>query len=774
MARGEKNDKSRQLPPWWGALAVIIGIVCLVGAISLLLAEGDASWRDQRTISRGLVLGAALVALGLFSLVGNRGEKRANSTARPSDGRPPAPAAATPTPSGDSAPRPRAELEGMLQHSNDVLATLRDLVLHGQDQPGMVDVRALLARSGLMEWEGASVVLANRLRHNGRWWLSTGKTELDGEDLERLVSIEAALNVGEDLSSRGMRGDLDRRVRAALKVVDLRPRSGTSEDVVNYLLEGAEPRGEWARRIRFADDVESLPAPLRVEFDFQTNVRAGVMVVDFCAASPTSLSFASATPEGRTELARSYTLWLALALANLALRPSEGTTRAIVNARTRSWDETVLSLELDPEALRRLADAARSMGATLPSDPALRASVGPDGSLQPVEPFMCADDETVCPHERFREVELDESPCPQSVARACGARLVRDLGIMEKAGRVAAWNEMVPRLGDTTQEAVSVLMATRDTARDVTVAEACERASKALVDGTLDVADRRSLAQLFVDGGTLAVVSRKASAALEQDPTPEQLAAIVGDLEAVLSPIAEMGAYLDDEGSAYRYFNSVAERITYNRRVEDERTVRLVPDEYYSAHFLASRALTMLGRHEEALAHADELMRIAPLTPDAALAKVRCLEEQSRIFEAADLLKQAIGFSSTVRDMAICFYRLAFMEWKLGRNDLAVACYQRSIALHQDVARNAQEELDDLIETNEGLTTLPADKVTDALEAAGLPAGRLDALRDQTRDALVACADAEIFSIARQFASAMAGFDRDDALISARRSLMPQ
>ena len=108
---------------------------------------------------------------------------------------------------------------------------------------------------------------------DGRWWLSTGKTELDGEDLDRLVSIEAALNVGEDLSSRGMRGDLDRRVRAALKVVDLRPRSGTSEDVVNYLLEGAELRGEWARRIRFADDVESLPAPLRVEFDFQANVR---------------------------------------------------------------------------------------------------------------------------------------------------------------------------------------------------------------------------------------------------------------------------------------------------------------------------------------------------------------------------------------------------------------------------------------------------------------------------------------------------------------------
>ena len=165
-------------------------------------------------------------------------------------------------------------------------------------------------------------------------------------------------------------------------------------------------------------------------------------------------------------------------------------------------------------------------------------------------------------------------------------------------------------------------------------------------------------------------------------------------------------------------------------------------------------------------------MRIAPVTPDAALCKVRCLEEQSRIFEAADLLKQAIGYSSTVRDMAICFYRLAYMEWKLGRSDLAVACYQRSIELHPDIAQNARSEMNDLIEANVGLRPFPADEVIPALEKGGLLAGRLDDMRTRTRDALVACTDAEVFGIARQLASAMIELNRDDALIDVRRSLM--
>ncbi|HJA29614.1 MAG TPA: tetratricopeptide repeat protein [Candidatus Olsenella pullicola] len=770
MARGEKN-KDAQLPPWWGGLAIVLGAICLFGALSLLLAEGDASWRDQRTISRGIVLGAALVALGLFSLVGRKPEKAPTTRGHAADGRPPAPTQASPIGAPERERLARANLEGMLLHSEDIVATLRDLVLHGQDQPGMADVRALLARSGLMEWSDAPNVRANRLRRNGRWWLSAPGTELDDSALERLIAVEAALNVGEDVSQG--RGELDRRVRDALKIVDLRPKEAERSPLVGYLLEGAQPRGEWAYRMGLADATENLPAPLRVEFDFQANVRAGVACVDVCVPGPACFSFASDSAGARLALARDYALWLSLALANLALRPREGVTRVIVNGHARNWDDVLLSLDLTAETLRGLADAARSMDKSLPRDPALRMSLGDDGWLEAVEPFLRADDELVCPSSRFGEVELDATASPQPLVRACGARRICDLGIMEKAGRAGAWNAVVADLGETTQGAVAKFMELRSSSADLSVIEACDRVCRALVDGSADISNKRELAALFVDGGQLAAATRAAGATLNEEPAPERLEAMVTQLEGVLSPITETGLYLDDEDAVYRYFNSVAERVAYNLTVDDAgREVRLVPDEYYSAHSILARALTMLGRHGEALAHADELMRIAPVTPDAALCKVRCLEEQSRIFEAADLLKQAIGYSSTVRDMAICFYRLAYMEWKLGRNDLAVACYQRSIELHPEVAQNARSEMNDLIETNEGLRPFSADEVIPALEKGGLPSGRLDDMRARTRDAVVACADAEVFGIARQLASAMIELNRDDALIDVRRSLM--
>ena len=132
----------------------------------------------------------------------------------------------------------------------------------------------------------------------------------------------------------------------------------------------------------------------------------------------------------------------------------------------------------------------------------------------------------------------------------------------------------------------------------------------------------------------------------------------------------------------------------------------------------------------------------------------------------------AIGFSSTARDMSICFYRLAYMEWKLGRPDLSVACYQRSIELHPEVAPNARSEMSDLIETSENLRPYPADEVMKVLDEGGLPTGSLDALREQTRDALVACADEEVFNVARPLASVMLELGRDDALLDVRRSLM--
>ncbi len=767
------------------ALAIALVAILVVIACLLLADEGP---NGTKIAGR---LGAAAAAV-LALLVYQGMERRRRRTEKDFAGKPwmrkaePARDAEPAEPARDATPQAPApaqtrqgggaDLDGMLAHADDALLALRDLVLHGDPEDyGMLP--SLLRRAGLLDWEGPAPVSATKLRRNGRWWLTLRTDEPLSENVyDRLTTLEAVLNVNDDLTRKEWPEKATpawRLMRTLSDVADLTPAS-CDRPLVTDLLDRAEKDGEWSCRLRFADSVENLPAPFRIEMAFQVNLAQGLLGVDVVVPRPGCLSFAGV--RSQAAWARAYALRVALLLGRRGFASSERVGRVVVNCREHGSDDVLMSLDLTREALERLRAAARSpkvVDEGLPEDPALRFSLDAAGWLRAVEPFLPLADEELSPAARRRLPELDDTPCDEALARACGARRICDLGIMEKAGRAEAWNAVVGELGDTTQGAVARLMALRDATDDLTVAEACERASKALVDGAVDVSDLPALAALFVDGGTLGAVARSARATLEGDATPEQLEQVVGALERELSPIAETGLYLDDGDSVYRYFNSVAERVSYNLEADDAgRRVRLVPDEYYAAHSYASRALTMLGRLPEAIAHADELMRVAPATPDAALAKVRCLEEQSRIFEAADLLKHTIEICPSARELAICFYRLAFMEWKLGRSDLAVACYQRAIALHEDIAGQAKSELSDLLEAGgEGLRALDDDEVVPALERGEIPAGDLGELRARAGDAAGACVDAGLFSVARPLMGAYLELGRDDALLDVYRSL---
>lgn len=673
------------------------------------------------------------------------------------------------------APGARASLAGMLSHSEDVVATLRDVVAHSGNSFG--NLPELLRHTGLMDWPDPPVVQAYRLHRSGRWWLGTTRdNEMTHDDI---IALEVALNLNDDLTGRPCPPGATLEERARLVLADahhLRPRALETDDpttqLLRFLTDGADERGEWACRIRFAAAFENLSLPVRAGLSFRANVAQGLLCARLTVPHPACLSAVSSDESSRERILTGYAARAALAVARAAFASSPALTRVVVSC-DHGAEETLVSLDLDVAALERLDWFMGADVEALPSDPALRARASEGQEGAPLRPQLAFDDAWLCPPERYREVELDVTPAGKPLAAACGARRAADLGIMEKAGRTHAWRELAPQLGDTTQGAVALLVGLRERTRDATVAEACVRTSEALVAGTIDVAATDELERLFVDGGDLATVTRRVDAALAQECSPDQLEGLLAELETALSPITSMGVYLDDTSSVYRYFNSVPERIRYNFTFrDDERAVQLVPDEYYSAHSLAARILNTLGRSEEALAHAEELTRIAPLTPDAALAKVRCLEQQSRIFEAVDELKRAIGYCATASDMAVCFYRLAYMEWKLGRNDLAVACYQRSIELHPIMARNAREEMGDLVATTEGLSSYPTDEVMPTLAAGGLPVGKLDGMRAQTRDALVACTDAGYFGVAQPLVSVMLEFNFDDVLLDVRNSLM--
>lgn len=746
---------------------MIVGGVAAIALGSALLWASETAGGLPDAVAWGVWgAGVAMIAVGSLR---NRRELKATAE---SAGQ----AASSPEGSGSPAPQVAAEpgmqtVEALVQRSDDVAATLRDLVSHGQSSADYGMLPALLARSGLMEWEGAPRFSANRLRRNRRWWMSCDVDELTEDGYDRLIALEGALNLAADLAEGACPDAPDDQGRIEALFRDLASLSPLPAPEGRTFPAG-EKDGEWATRLALSEWLENLPAPFRVVSAFQLDLDEGLACVDVAVPSPSCLALVAPGDEAlQAAEARRYAWRLALTVARGAFAASPRIGRVGVNCVSHGARETLLSLLMDRGELDGLLAGAAAADAEPVPARNCRLDVAGDGRMLPVDALLARSNERLNPASRWDAVELDPMDASAAVREACGAARVSDLGINENARRVAAWNQLAGTLGATTADAVARLMATRDASEDQTVREACSRTCQALVDGAVDASDHQALALAFVLGGPLDQAQRQALDLAGEDAGPADLERALGLLDAALVPLAQAGSYADGPTRVFRYFNSAAERVRFNRTVADGRDVVLVPDAYYAAHSLAARVLTQLGRAEEAQVHADELARIAPVTPDAALSRVRVLEAQERIFECVDVLVDALGYAATAREMSICLYRLAYMEWRLGRNRLAVACYERSMRLHGEIASQAKEELDELLESEPGLSRLDPEECARELSAAGVPLGDADGARHAMEEAAAACVDARLMGISRAYLAVALEVDRDDALLGVYRSL---
>lgn len=746
---------------------MIVGGVAAIALGSALLWASETAGGLPDAVAWG-VWGAGVAMIAVGSLRNRRELKAAAESAGQ--------AASSPEGSGSPAPQVAAEpgmqtVEALVQRSDDVAATLRDLVSHGQSSADYGMLPALLARSGLMEWEGAPRFSANRLRRNRRWWMSCDVDELTEDGYDRLIALEGALNLAADLAEGACPDAPDDQGRIEALFRDLTTLSPLPAPEGRTFPAG-EKGGEWAARLALSEWLENLPAPFRVVSAFQLNLDEGLACVDVAVPSPSCLALVAPDDKARQAAeARHYAWRLALLVARGAFAASPRIQRVGVNCVSHGARETLLSLLVGQGELDGLLAGAAAADAEPVPARNCHVDVAGDGRMLPVNALLARSDGRLNPACRWDAVELDASNASQAVREACGAVRVSDLGINENARRVAVWNQLVGTLGATTADAVARLMSARDATEDPTVREACSRTCQALVDGTADASDHQALALAFVLGGPLDQAQRQALDLAGEDAGPADLERALGLLDAALVPLAQAGAYADGPTRVFRYFNSAAERVRFNRTAADGRDVVLVPDAYYAAHSLAARVLTQLGRAEEAQVHADELVRIAPVTPDAALSRVRVLEAQERIFECVDVLVDALGYAATAREMSICLYRLAYMEWRLGRNRLAVACYERSMRLHGEIAGQAREELDELLDSEPGLSRLDPEECARELSAAGIPLGDADGARRAMEEAAAACVDARLMGISRAYLAVALEVDRDDALLGVYRSL---
>lgn len=683
-----------------------------------------------------------------------------------------------------AAPAPAEDVAQLVHRSSDLFATLRDLVRHEQASATPTDKRHLatmLQAAGLMEWPDAPACQGGRLTRNNHFWIRLSVDNLDDTQYDTLVTTEAALGVNQDLPDvcrQSLTGTAAQKASLALMrsmCQQTIQRPALVDDGLRacyHTTDDASHEGDWVVRSLVCNAAESVRVPFRVVYDVHVNMDTGLVTLSLEIPRPRCMAIFSTSSTTQASLARAYAFRLAVLLASHAFDASSRVRRVVVNCHEHAAAATLVSLDLEREIMDTMRSVATSpmIEEGFPTDRRIRASFS-GRWFTPVEPFVEFGSLQTMPQRALVFPELLVEEAPQAIASICHAKRICDLGINENASRVSTWNSIRTQLGSSTEQAVSTLLATRDAADDITVAEACNRTAQALVEGTADLDDLLALGSLFVDGSALDRAVAKAMRLLDNSENPDAEGA-VKVLEDALAPLEDMGAYLDDETSVYRYYGSVSERIQHNASVDEGgRMIRLVPDAYFNAHSNASIALGMLGRNDEALAHADICMRLAPTSTYATMRKVRVLEAESRIYEAADLIVAALRHAVTPRDAAICHYRLAYMEWKLGREDLAAACYQRSLTWDTEMSAQAQEELDDLLSSSPNLERLTSEQADALLAREGIPLGCVRTDADLTLAAAVACMDNAVFLAARPLMAVLFGMSNDDVVMGVYRSL---
>ncbi len=682
-----------------------------------------------------------------------------------------------------------AIVERMLLRSEDAFATAKDVMSSGRTVDAFADLSTMLAASKALELEDPPHVKPIKLSRNDRYWLGGDAPEIPDEVFDAVLSLEAAFNICHDMIvSQGSHLGYSRKGNTFDRVVDVL--TATSKVKPNYTSRcdalavaypngiSEQPLGEWELRMNIANAAENASLPFRIVFDMKTNAAEKLVLVQMQVPRPSCFSIAGTDEDLQEALARDYAYRSALFMAQVALGspdPARSADTVVVTCYPRGNSNAVLSLKATRSDLPQLHKLTRHRAPIQDfSHPNLRMSWD-NAWLDPVDPHLDADDPLFAPERYTMRVELSDRACSPTLAAATGARMESDLGVEEGASIRKAWAALECRLaaaGSTTEAAVTAVHELQETSTDSAVIDACSRVMRTLVDGTAEPSQIEQLEAVFTSGSELGSALATSAVAFA-NRNPLELERAADQLRDALTPSMQI-AFMDDTESTYRHFHNPAERVIYNLHYADNRTVHLVPRAYYAANEMMTHLLCLLDRSQEAISYADEVVRLAPLSAGAAITRARVLEEQSKLFEAIDQMNECISLAPTIRDAALAYYRMAYLQWRTGSHQGAAACYRASISMRADIAAQAQVELSELLESDHELEDCSTEEAFGILRETGVNIWpRQERYADFARAAVI-CANEHLYPVAQQLSLALLEFHHDDALVNVRSSFSAQ
>ena len=634
-----------------------------------------------------------------------------------------------------------------------------------------------LEEAGVAEICGRPSLRVVRPRTSDLFYLRVDDEELPWSDKLRVLRVEAALN-GALLAASSLEDPDNASLEDLVRFEARCARSIVAQATHLARRRESPARGEWDVRCALSEAIESVRLPYRLTARFRANVAFGRAAFEIDLVPPRvwastayvdGLGIVSTTTEMRRRAASEYNLRLGVLLAGYALLVAPELREVWVSgvvdgpASHACYYSARLTRELveefDLEGPLDVWTLMRAAGATIDEQ---------NLTLAPVRQGFSLDDDLLCPSWRWESVELSAETLSPGLAHELGAERVRDLGTDESAARRRTADELVRLLGETTEQNVRALLSVCEGATEE-VREAAMRCVSELIDGTLPD-DPLAICEAFVSGSPLergieeardAFFSRDAAGA-------ERLA------RRSLAPCDDAGLYADEDGLAWRSFDTYADRVIYNRLVAAPgQTCRLIPNPYFEGHLIVSNCALARGDVGEALAHARLCREVAPVSAQASLHLAQCLEASGDAAGAAEELCRLLSLAHDPQTIGVGYLRMAQLQWQEGNVLAAQACYQLAcsrlgapllvaglavIALLGQVG-NASE------------SSLTPEQVEQALRAEGIPLAPTEEVSTVLMEASRAAVDAGLFDVGRDVTHSLCSVLRDDVLFGVLRSL---
>ena len=546
-------------------------------------------------------------------------------------------------------------------------------------------------------------------------------------------------------------------------------------------------KGRWGRHLKFAQACESLRLPYRIGYDFRTNEAGDALAVNVVmppvASLPKSVwdaqtqAYRSTTPADSNATYVRYAAHVCILLAAVAMHASSRVARVLVTCkRSEERFAPIMSVELTRDVIERafaqdadhvFADPFAILGAA-----EARYQLGGSFELARVEPLFTFDEGEFA-LDREELVYDDIAPLNDAARTELGVERGCDLNIFEEYKRRALAEEAIAAMAQGNDAAVEAIKAIHDRTENLTVRRVCQGLLDDFAQGRLDAQSELEVREAFIDAyGFKAPMTRAYALSREGDDVG---AAQV--LDGLQKAVDSCGAFTDTSRICYRYFDSYATRVLYEKHCADDRGGRKVlplANEAYLVHDLYAQVLTgSITGQDEALVHAKRCIELSPAYATAYLRVARAYFVRGDFESEASMCIKALELAWNSEDAGLAFYWLAFAYWKMDRFELAVACYRRCIALGSQMADQAAEECAELVDGVKGLQRHSALKEREIMIEAGIPYDALHENAEYLLKIAEEAVDSNSDALGTVLASSALRVIHDDALPPTIRSLQP-